>query len=246
MKILAIGNSFSSDATRYLYGIARSAKTDLVIANLYIGGCPLVKHYKNAMADEKKYSLVYNGMPTDFFVSIKEALVSRSWDYVTFQQGSRVSVDYETYQPYLNELSAYVKKYAPEAKQVIHQTWAYEQGTHLLHEDMGYVDQKDMFNDVKKAYDKAAKAINAEFIIPSGEVMQALIKEGVEKVHRDGHHASLGLGRYTMALLWFTMLTGVDIEDNSFCDFDVPITEEEVAIAKKCAKALAQKYKKKK
>ena len=196
------------------------------------------------MADLKKYELCINGHASGFLVSIKEALVSRKWDYVTFQQGSAVSVDYGTYQPYLTELSAYVKKYAPEAKQVIHQTWAYEQGSSLLQEKMGYTDQKDMFDDIKKAYDKALKDINAEFIIPSGEVFQELLKEGAKTVHRDTFHASLGLGRYALALLWYVMLTGKDVEDNSFRDFDVTITEEEISLAKKCVKAIAEKYKK--
>lgn len=242
MNVLAIGNSFSCDATRYLYGIARAAKTELNVVNLSIGGCPLSKHYKNILGDEKKYTLLFNGQSTDFLVSIKEALLSRNWDYIVFQQASRFSVDYKTYQPYLNELSAYAKKCAPEAKQVIHQTWAYEQGTQLLHEVMGYADQKDMFSDVKKAYDEAAKDIKAEFIIPSGEIMQALINVGVEKVHRDGHHASLGLGRYAMALLWFIMLTGKNVKDNAFNDFDVFVSDEEIAIAKKCAAEVAAKY----
>lgn len=244
MNILTIGNSFSQDATKYLYGIARAANVDLKTTNLYIGGCPLSKHFKNAMSEEKKYNLIFNGMTTDFYVSIKEALISREWDYVSFQQGSVASINYDTYQPYLNELSAYVKKYAPEAKQIIHQTWAYGQGSQLLHEKMGYADQKDMFNDVKNAYEKAAKAINAEFIVPSGEVLQALINEGVESVHRDGLHASLGLGRYAMALVWFIMITGKPVEDNSFRDFDAPVSEEEVYLAKKCATAVAKKQEK--
>lgn len=244
MNILAIGNSFSQDATRYLHGIARADNENLTVVNLYIGGCQLVTHYKNAMADLKKYELCINGHPSQFFVTIKEALVSRKWDYVTFQQGSVVSIDYNTYQPYLNELSAYVKKYAPEAKQLIHQTWAYGQGSELLHQKMGYADQKDMFNDVKKAYDKASKDIKAEFILPSGEILQELISHGVESVHRDGHHTSLGLGRYAMALLWYTMLTGKDVENNTFRDFDVEVSEEEISLAKKCVKIVAEKYKK--
>ena len=38
MKILAIGNSFSNDATAYLYGMADAAGLEAKIVNLYIGG----------------------------------------------------------------------------------------------------------------------------------------------------------------------------------------------------------------
>ena len=44
MKVLAIGNSFSEDATRYLHDIAKADGVALEVANLYIGGCPLDRH----------------------------------------------------------------------------------------------------------------------------------------------------------------------------------------------------------
>lgn len=44
LKILAIGNSFSEDATRYLHQLANAAGIDTKIVNLYIGGCPLERH----------------------------------------------------------------------------------------------------------------------------------------------------------------------------------------------------------
>ncbi len=44
MNILAIGNSFSQDATRYLYDIALSDNVNIKVVNLYIGGCSLELH----------------------------------------------------------------------------------------------------------------------------------------------------------------------------------------------------------
>lgn len=243
MNVLCIGNSFSEDATKYLHQIARADGHDIKVVNLFIGGCPLSRHFKNAMTDAKRYNLIFNGMTTNFLVSIKDALNVYEYDYVTFQQASGLSVDYSTYQPYLNRLVEYVDKYAPEAKRLVHQTWAYEQGSQLLHNSMGYKDQKDMFNDLKCAYEKAAEQINAEFILPSGEVLQELIKKGA-KVHRDGLHTSFGLGRYAMALTWYKMLTGADLSGNTFRDFDVSVSEEEVELAKKCATIVAEKYSK--
>ena len=245
IKVLAIGNSFSQDATRYLYQIARADKVDMKVVNLYIGGCPLSYHYSNILSEEKRYDFELNGVNSGLKVSIKDGLLNESWmgwDFVTFQQVSNHSVNYDTFQPYLNELAKYVKEYSPKAKQFIHQTWAYEEGSKRLCEEMGYKKQLDMFNDVKLSYDKAAKDINACGIIPSGEVLQNLIKEGVT-VHRDTFHASLGLGRYAIALAWYEMLTGNLIENNSFRDFDVPVSEEEVKLAKKAAHEAVLKYK---
>lgn len=234
MNILAIGNSFSDDATRYLHQIARADGLPLNVVSLYIGGCSLATHHQNMLSGEKAYELVYNGESTGFPISLKEALLNRSWDAVTFQQASHDSTKYSTYQPYLQELSAYVKQLAPDAEQMIHQTWAYEQGSDRLSGMMGYTDQADMFLDLQSAYKKAAASIGASRILPSGLLFQILLSNGIEKVHRDTFHASLGLGRYALALLWYAVLTGRDVSVNTFCDFDEPVSPEKIAIVKQC------------
>ena len=129
------------------------------------------------MAD---YEYELNGEKNGEMVSIRQALESDSWDIVTLQQSSWQSTQYNTYQPYLNALSQYVKKYAPNAEQVIHQTWAYEQGSERL-TSAGY--------------------------------------------HRDTFHASYGLRRYLLGLVWYETLTGNSIEANSFKDLDEPVED---------------------
>jgi len=64
-------------------------------------------------------------------------------------------------------------------------------------------------------------------IIPSGEMFQRLIENGMT-VHRDTFHASLGLGRYALGLLWYVKLTGNSVEENTFCQFDEEILEESI------------------
>ena len=59
MQILSIGNSFSSDATRYLHRIAKAAGDDITTVNLYIGGCPLSRHYRNMLSKEKEAVFEY-------------------------------------------------------------------------------------------------------------------------------------------------------------------------------------------
>ena len=243
MNILSIGNSFSEDAQRYLHSIARSANFNLNSYNLYIGGCPLAIHFRNMLSEEKRYGLGVNGHSSYFFVSIKEALLSCDWDIVTVQQVSHLSVDYETYQPYLNEIVAYVKKYCPKAKIAIHQTWAYEEESYRLCQELGYKSRKDMFKDIKIAYQQAARDINADYIIPSGELMEELTASGIEKVHRDTFHASLGLGRYAIGLLWYAVLTGNELENVSFSDLDDSVSDEQIETAKECAWEVYCRYK---
>ena len=241
MNILSIGNSFSQDAQRYLHEIAKADGFDLQSFNLYIGGCSLSRHYRNMLSEERAYTLEMNGHSTGFFVSLQEALLNRNWDAVTIQQVSQESPDYETYQPYLNELTKYVRHCVPKAKILVHQTWAYEQDSQRLH-DFGYADQADMFRGLKAAYEKAAQDIDADGIIPSGEVFQALLTNGIEKVHRDMFHASFGLGRFALGLIWYAVLTGRDVEGIAFSDFAEEVTPQQIAIVKKCVKEVAKKY----
>ena len=234
MNILSIGNSFSQDAQRYLHRIAKADGVNLNAFNLVIGGCSLSLHYRNMISEERAYMLEMNGESTGFKVSLKDALLNRDWDVVTIQQVSSKSPYYETYQPYLNKIVEYIKECVPKAKIAIHQTWAYEQDSQRLNEITGYAEHTKMFEDVKASYQKAFEEINADIIIPSGEVLQKLIASGIEKVHRDTYHLSYGLGRYVVGLLWYSILSGNDVKNNTFCNFDEEISKADVEIAKEC------------
>jgi len=235
MKVIAIGNSFSQDATRYLHQIAEAGNSYLKVFNLYIGGCSLETHWYNAENDLAGYELEVNGEKTGRMISIKKALESDEWDFVTFQQVSNLSTDYSTYQPFLHNLSRYVKQYAPDAEQVIHQTWAYEQGSEKLTVQMGYRDQKYMFADLKAAYRKASDDLGGLRIIPGGECFQMALSFGITNLFRDTYHASLGIGRYLLGLVWYRVLSGKSVMDNTFCNFDEPIDSCLIPILKKCA-----------
>jgi hypothetical protein len=230
MKVLAIGNSYSCDGTRYLWQIAQSVGETITVANLVIGGCPLRKHYVNALDDAKAYDLHFNGTNTGFRVSIKEALIAHDWDVVTLQQASRDSVDFDTYVPYLDFLAEQIRLYAPKAKIYIHQTWAY---TEAQSQTLGFSGHAAMLQAILPAYEQAKERISAAGMIPDGEVMGAL-KECREEseIYRDAIHASYGLGRYALALTWFATLTGKDIAQVPFDDFDAPVSKEQMDVAK--------------
>lgn len=228
MNILAIGNSFSQDATRYVHGIARSMGKKWNTANLYIGGCSLAQHFRNMHTENAAYELQWNGSNTGFYVSIQESLLSRNWDVITLQQASHFSPFYDTYQPYLKELAAYIRRLCPKAKLYIHQTWAYEACSAKL-ESVAFPTPDAMFAQVEKAYAQAASEINADGIIPAGKLMLALSEHS--PVHRDTFHASLGLGRYALGLLWYRVLSGESTANCPFRDLDEPVEEELIATA---------------
>ncbi|MBQ8605894.1 MAG: DUF4886 domain-containing protein [Clostridia bacterium] len=207
MNILAIGNSFSQDATRYLEDIARASGEKLSVASLYIGGCSLEKHFRNFYADNKTYELIWNGSNTGFFVTIKEALLSRAWDVVTLQQQSLQSADFETFEPYLSYLCKEIRTLCPKSKIYMYETWGYANATPKL-ETTKYSNHTEMYLDIKKSYKQASERIDADGIIPCGELINRLHAEKGLTVHRDGFHLSYGLGRYAAGLVWFKTLFG--------------------------------------
>ena len=95
IKILAIGNSFADNAMAYLYPIlAALGYDDIVLGNLFIGGCSLATHTYNALNNLPAYT--YRKNTTGKFdnvdnVSISTALADEDWQYVTMQQASGAS-----------------------------------------------------------------------------------------------------------------------------------------------------------
>lgn len=61
IKLLSIGNSFSTDAQKWLHQIAETAGADIYCANLYIGGCSLQQHWNNYLTQENVYDYEVNG-----------------------------------------------------------------------------------------------------------------------------------------------------------------------------------------
>lgn len=230
MKILSIGNSFSQDAQRYLHGIAKQESVDIYSANLIIGGCSLETHCINISEDNSDYEIQINGNDSGELISIKKALLSDCWDYITLQQVSHLSGDYSTYNPYIKELFNYVKSLCPTAKILIHQTWAYEDKSERLLTLTPFKSADEMFFAIQTAYNRCLKELPFDGLIPSGMAMMQAIKLGIEKAHRDTFHASLGAGRYLLGLTWYKYFTGKEISQNSFDNLDEAITNEQRSI----------------
>ena len=239
MRILSIGNSFSQDSQRYLHAISVSEGNEIFTENLMFGGCSLAKHCLHIADDSKEYWEEINGKATGRRISVMDALLNGEWDIITLQQVSHASVNYDTYQPYLNELYAYVKGLAPNAKIYIHQTWFYEDGSEKL-ANLGIKSSDEMLEKIKTACALAYDAISADGMIRSGEMFALMKKRGIKKIHRDTFHASLGLSRYALGLLWYATLTGRSVINNTFSELDEAVSEDELKIARECAEEIAR------
>lgn len=222
LKILAIGNSFSEDATRYLHQLASAAGIQTKIVNLFIGGCPLERHWKNIETGEAAYSYHLNGIITERKVSIDEVLAEEDWDIITTQQASGDSGWINTYEPFLGLMLAHIKEKAPNAKLYMQETWAYEidsaHGSFMRYNR----NQQEMYEKLHDCYTQMAAKYALE-LIPSGSVIQKVrtlpefhVQGGGLSLCRDGFHMSYGYGRYLLACIWLKKLTGISLKNISY------------------------------
>lgn len=222
IKILAIGNSFSQDATYYLHQIAAADHVDMKVANLYIGGCSLERHWNNIQSESEEYLYEENGYSTETYVSIQKALSMEEWDYIVTQQASHDSGIIETYHPYLANMIAYIKEKCPKAEILLQKTWAYEIDS--MHPGFCnyHQSQQEMYEKLTEAYESAAEQVGVR-LIPCADVIQQLRKKepfiyghGGMSICRDGFHMNVIYGRYLLAATWYKTLTRRDICMNSY------------------------------
>ena len=241
IKVLSIGNSFSEDAQRYLYGIARADGVSMKTVNLYIGGCTLERHYRNMLSGDAVYDFQINGITgTGIKISIDDALLLDDWDYITVQQQSSRSCDAETFVPYIDSLCERIRLCCPKAKLFMIETWGYKESSQMLL-NAGYEKHDAMFFDIRKAYKKIAKRINADGVIYAGDAVLLANQEGYERIYRDEFHMSRAFGRYMIGLVFYGAITNNPIENNTFRDFDEPLGDADIALAKKIASEVIEK-----
>lgn len=231
MRILAVGNSFSQDATTFLHQTAANQGVDLTVVNLYLGGCSLETHWKNLDTGARAYEYQLNGTPTGRMVSLDETLHADHWDAIVTQQASHDSGWLDTYEPFLSYLVEAFHCAAPNARLLLQETWAYEIDSPHEAFPRYHRNQQEMFEKLRSNYAAMARKHHME-LIPCGDIIQRVrslppfhVQTGGRSLCRDGFHMSFGYGRYLLACAWARMLCGIDAVHNTY----VPISEEEVS-----------------
>lgn len=223
VKILAIGNSFSEDAVEQnLHELAAAEGIETIIGNMYIPGCPLELHAQNMKTDARAYRYrkidVSGKMVQIDSMSLSKALADEDWDYISLQQASQLSGLYDSYQPYLHELIAYIRTHVSSKTRIVfHQTWSYAQNsTRAGYENYGE-NQLKMYRAIMKASQRVMSAEPITLLIPSGTAIQnARTSSYGDTMNRDGFHLNLLYGRYTAACTWFATLFKRKVEGNRY------------------------------
>jgi len=249
LKILAIGNSFSIDAMQYLYQIAEDAGVEeIVLGNLYVGGCSLSQHLDFANNDTGAYDYYKNtdgywGMTKEYKLS--DALVDEEWDYITMQQSSGLSGIAATYEEDLGALVDYVRGFNTSAQLVWHMTWAYQADS--THEEFPRYD-----SDQSKMYGQIVDCVKTfvvpderiSFVIPAGTAIQNARTSFLgDTLTRDGFHLDKQIGRYVAGMAWYAAITRSSVADIDFNPAALQISDDMIAVAKEAAEnAVADPY----
>ena len=247
LKLLMVGNSFSDDTKQWAHEIASDLGVNLVVANLYIGGCSLDTHYENLINNNsayqyKTYDKSTNTWSTVENVSIQTALSDDDWDYVSLQQASNTSGVEASYSK-LDLIMDEILSIKDDVKFIWNMTWAYQQdSTHAGFANYGN-DQMTMYNQiVNSVKNQVLTNERIEMVIPNGTAIQNARTSFVgDALTRDGYHLSLDLGRYIAGLTLVAKLTNVDIDELTYAPS--PLDEHYKALAINSVKdALAKHY----
>lgn len=182
VRVLTIGNSFAQNACKFLSEIAADGGVELVIGTANLGGCTLERHAslaKQSAGDpsNKPYTHVVGSQRRK--LSLQEYLTAEPWDFVTLQQMSALSFKSDTYHPHIDELVAIIRSLAPNAKILIHETWAYRPDAPLL-KQWGMT-QDEMHAGIVEAYASVAKQFDAG-LIPVGSAFHRFRSTAGRKV----------------------------------------------------------------
>lgn len=175
IKMLNVGNSFSWSLEPYFRDmVASEGRHSIVQWHCSMGGCELSRHWSYVEKFEKDGERIYTWETlkdgTAVHISLKEALQKEQWDIVTIQQASHESWRVDSYQPYGAKLVEYIHQYAPQAKIVVQQTWAYRADCPRLTQQW-HITQQEMYDKLTEAYKRFCREMELP-MIPVGDAIQ--------------------------------------------------------------------------
>lgn len=246
-KVLIVGNSYSDDTIAYAYNIATSAGfKNVVVADLYVGGCSLAQHVDFATHDKAMYLYRYfddNNKYTDVDAAggttytLEWGVKQQRWDYIVLQQNSLYSGKADQYDA-LQTLVDYVKTKAtnPDVKIAFNMTWAYA-GSSTNGSFVNYDNnQKTMYGGICNAVKTNVLTNNdISLVVPCGTAIQNARTSVIgDNLTRDNYdHLNKTYGRYIAGLTLVTSLTGVDLSSITYAPSGV--SADYVKIAKESA-----------
>lgn len=208
LRILAIGNSYTDDATAYLNKLISKSNIDKNKLGVYVTVLKSASLQTWTEAYETGKKIKLNQKAGKIIMkdkgSLKE-LLAQNWDIITLQQVSTQSTDFKTFNPWLSKLLTYIEKDCPNPEVTLawQMAWSYwtEYGT-MPHGEMRY-------KMICEAVKEQIKENGIDIIIPIGTAMENARSTSLQTPHdltRDGTHLCFGAGRYIAACTWYESL----------------------------------------
>lgn len=210
LKILSLGNSFSRDSMAYVPIILKERfGIKLEICLLVEADCSLQMHYTNRESTTFydfcfRYNHSTDEWDTENNKGLSYALGLADWDIVMLQQNSGKSMDYTTYQPYLNNLIDYIAGIKPNVVFAWNLTHAWAEGHSGL--TNRNVTMDEMAAAVKTNADKVLAETAVSLMFPYGEAIRfarednTLAAIGAKgNLSHDWVHLQEGIGRQVAA-----------------------------------------------
>jgi hypothetical protein len=233
-KLLMIGNSFSDDTIQYVYWMLQDLGVkEIVLANLYIGGCTLDTHWTNANGNKAAYS--YREFKNGAWVTtanykMKDAIKSCEWNFISMQQASPSSGMPDTYKN-LSNMITYVRENCYNAHLIWNMTWAYQK-------DSTHKDFPNYNSNQTTMYQKITETVKAKvvptkaftYIVPTGTAVQNARSSYIgDTLTRDGYHMSQPYGRYIVGMTLVQTLFG-DVQNVEYATSGISAIQRLVAV----------------
>lgn len=244
IKILAVGNSLTSNATQYLWQIITSAgvpKENVVIGRLFLPGCSIAWHWSNIedFKEDYEYSKNTNGSwLTQNNFSVQAALEDEEWDYIIVQE-TIASVHNTGAYAKLSNLVDYLKTAKPEAELAWHLIWTYQaETTSQWCSFKTPAETLEHYGQIIGQYLAQVKTKSQiEHLIPAGTAVQNLRSSYIgDTIMSDGIHANEKHGMYITALTWYAALTGGDVEAVTWLPSKYPELADDLPVIRQSVK----------
>lgn len=170
VRLLTVGNSFSQNATHYLGDLAAADGSRLIHHGAVLGGATMSQHWAKVEFNDRDAADPRGRYSSKR--SLREELAAEKWDFVTIQQASIRSHDVATYRPWAGKLAGLIRKLAPQAELLVHQTWAYRCDDPRFTKPSGApgepASRAGMHAMLTRAYDTIAAELGAR-VLPVGD-----------------------------------------------------------------------------
>ena len=195
LRVLAIGNSFTTDALGYMPWMmkAMANNVDLTLGIVYNGGYTLQQHWYNGARDTVAYRHFHKCVRgtrwvepfSEYTCTLEQAVTQDNWDIILLQQGSYHSRDYGRYQPYLNYLLNWLNQHVTNENVVY--GWLLPQAWANGYETLGDDTSLNMFADMAACAQRVLDETSISFIIPCGTAIENARMTPLDTIGDFGH-----------------------------------------------------------